>query len=168
LSDAFTEISTGLDDAIAHAKGEASDVVEHRPDDMYVIEIIALAKKNPDISIIWLYGSRARGTQRKDSDYDLAVAFQSFIRDDPLESRLRPELLAMDWRRALGLAENQLSVIDINQVSVSLAFHVVNNHDPLFCRDPRRLLIEQNRVLSRMELDVLPYLQEKLNEPNLA
>ena len=136
--------------------------------DPHLAGIIALAGQTPDVAILWLYGSRARGTQREDSDYDLAVAFQSFIRDDPLESRVRPELLAMDWRRALGLPENRLSVIDINQVGVSLAYHVVNNYEPLFCRDPRRLITEQNRVLSRMELDVLPYLQGKQDEPNPA
>ncbi len=136
--------------------------------DPHLAGIIALAGQTHDVAILWLYGSRARGTQREDSDYDLAVAFQSFIRSDPLESRVRPELLAMDWRRALGLPENRLSVIDINQVGVSLAYHVVNNYEPLFCRDPRRLITEQNRVLSRMELDVLPYLQEKQDEPNLA
>ncbi len=138
------------------------------PTDPHLAGIIALAGEAPDVAILWLYGSRARGTQREDSDYDLAVAFQSFIRDDPLESRVRPELLAMDWRRALGFPENRLSVIDINQVGVSLAYHVVNNYEPLFCRDPRRLITEQNRVLSRMELDVLPYLQGKQDEPNPA
>ncbi len=138
------------------------------PTDPHIAKLIALAKQTPEVAILWLYGSRARGTQRADSDYDLAVAFQTFIRDNPLESRLRPELLAMDWRRSLGLPENRLSVIDINQIGVSLAYHVVNHHEPLFCRDPRRLLTEQNRVLGRMELDVLPYLQENPNERNRA
>jgi predicted nucleotidyltransferase len=129
------------------------------PTDLVISTLIALARQTPEVVILWLYGSRARGTQRADSDYDLAVAFQSFIRNDPLESRLHPELLAMDWRKALDLPESRLSVIDINQVGISLAFHVVHNHEPLFCRDPRRLLTEENRVRSRMELDVLPYLQ---------
>jgi predicted nucleotidyltransferase len=136
------------------------------PADSTIAELTALAEQTPDIAILWLYGSRARGTQRADSDYDLAVAFQTFIRDNPLESRLRPELLAMDWRRALGLPENWLSVIDINQVGISLAYHVINNHEPLFCRDPRRLLTEESRVSSRMELDILPYLPEKHDERN--
>ncbi|MDD5036451.1 MAG: nucleotidyltransferase domain-containing protein [Methylococcaceae bacterium] len=136
--------------------------------DPLILELMTLAEQTPEVAILWLYGSRARGTQRADSDYDLAVAFQSFIRDDPLESRLRPELLAMDWRRSLGLPENRLSVIDINQVGIALAYHVIQACEPLFCRDPRRLLSEENRVLSRMELDVLPYLPKKHDEQNLA
>jgi predicted nucleotidyltransferase len=54
----------------------------------------ALAKAEPDISVLWLYGSRARGTYSAPSDYDLAVAFDSFL-SDALETRLRPELLAL-------------------------------------------------------------------------
>ena len=138
------------------------------PSDPEICNIIALAEQTPDIAILWLYGSRARGTHRVDSDYDLAVAFKTFIHDNPLETRLRPELLAMDWRRALGLQEHQLSVIDINQVSISLSFHLIQNHQPIFCRDPRRLITEGNRVMSRMELDILPYLQEKPNVRNIA
>ncbi len=138
------------------------------PSDPMISNIITFAVQNPEIAILWLYGSRARGTHREDSDYDLAVAFQTFIRDNPLETRLRPELLAMDWRRALSLPEHQLSVIDINQVGVSLAFHVIQNHQPIFCRDLRRLITEENRVMSRMELDILPYLQEKPNVRNIA
>ena len=133
-----------------------------------ISNIITLAEQTPDIAILWLYGSRARGTHREDSDYDLAVAFKTFIRDNPLETRLRPELLAMDWRRALGLQEHQLSVIDINQVGISLSFNVIQNHQPIFCRDLRRLITEENRVMSRMELDILPYLQEKPNVRTIA
>jgi predicted nucleotidyltransferase len=57
--------------------------------------IVTLAEQTPDLAIPWLYGSRARGTHREDSDYDLAVAFQTFIRDTTLKTKLRPELLAM-------------------------------------------------------------------------
>ena len=61
-----------------------------------------LAEQNPDILIVWLYGSRAKGNAQWLSDYDLAVAFKSFIKNDPLEKRLRPECLALDWQQALA------------------------------------------------------------------
>ena len=38
------------------------------------------AEQNPDILIVWLYGSRAKGNAHRLSDYDLAVAFKSFIK----------------------------------------------------------------------------------------
>ena len=36
MSKTFTEISAGLKDAIAHAKGEATKTVEHRPEQINV------------------------------------------------------------------------------------------------------------------------------------
>jgi hypothetical protein len=65
------------------------------PDPM-ISNIITLAEQTPDLAMLWLYGSHASGTQREDSDYDLAVALQTLIRDNTLATRLRPELLAMD------------------------------------------------------------------------
>lgn len=114
--------------------------------------LIALAEATPDIAILWLYGSRARGTERPDSDYDLAAAFRTFIRDHPLETRLRPELLAIDWRMALGFPDDRLSVVDIDRVDIPLAYHVVMRGTVLYCRDRRRLLTEEKRIASRMEL----------------
>ena len=115
--------------------------------------IISLAEHKPDIVIVWLYGSRAKGSAHKDSDFDLAVAFEHFIKDDPVEKRLRPEYLALDWQRALGLHDGQLSVVDINQIPIPLAWEIITADTVLFCRDEDRLWQETLRVHSRMELD---------------
>jgi putative transcriptional regulator len=42
MSKAFTEISAGLSDALAHAKGEESSVVEHEP---MAIDVGAIRRK---------------------------------------------------------------------------------------------------------------------------
>ena len=42
MSNAFTEISAGLNDAISHAKGDKSNVVEHTMDSM---DVKAIRKK---------------------------------------------------------------------------------------------------------------------------
>jgi len=123
------------------------------PMDAYLNSIIQLAQANPDIVVVWLYGSRARGDHHPSSDYDLAVAFATFIKDDPLEKRLRPECLALDWQQALGLRDFQLSVVDINQAPIPLAFEIINADTVLFCRDDDRLWRETLRIHSRMELD---------------
>ena len=112
-----------------------------------------LAEQNPDILIVWLYGSRAKGNAHRNSDYDLAVAFKSFIKNDPLEKRLRPECLALDWQLALGLHDFQLSIVDINQAPIPLAFEIIQANNVLFCRDEDRLWQETLRIHSRMELD---------------
>jgi len=50
---------------------------------------IELAEGDPEISGLWLYGSRARGDQQSASDYDLAVIYHACQRD-LLGDRLRP------------------------------------------------------------------------------
>jgi len=68
-------------------------------------KIVPLAESDPDIAVVWLYGSRAKGNAHASSDYDLAVAFNRFIKDDPIEQRLRPECLALDWQQTgIGFA----------------------------------------------------------------
>lgn len=52
-------------------------------------DLAALAARDNEIAVLWLYGSRAKGTASSGSDYDLAVAFHTFEKD-PLERRLRP------------------------------------------------------------------------------
>ncbi len=59
-------------------------------------DLLALAKQNSKIDILWLYGSRAKGTAQKTNDYDLAVAFNDFP-TDLWEKRLQPEQLAFAW-----------------------------------------------------------------------
>jgi uncharacterized protein len=117
--------------------------------------IIQLAQQNTDVAIVWLYGSRAKSTATINSDYDLAVAFKSFIKNNPLENRLRPECLTLDWQQALGLHDFQLSIIDINQVPILLAWQVIKANQVLYCADEWRLWQETQRIQSRMEIDFI-------------
>ena len=116
-------------------------------------KIAELADQNPDIVVVWLYGSRAKGNAHSFSDYDLAVAFKHFVTDDPIEKRLRPECIAIDWQRALGLRDFELSVVDINQAPIPLAWEIIRANAVLFSRDDDRLWRETLRIHSRMELD---------------
>ena len=88
-------------------------------------KLVALATDAENISALWLYGSRAKGNHRPDSDYDLAVLFTERV-DDPLDRRLRPELLAMDWAKALGLSEDKLSIVDIQNAPIPLAMNIIS------------------------------------------
>ena len=115
--------------------------------------IIELAKQTPGVAVVWLYGSRAKGMHDTYSDYDLAVAFKTFIKDDPLEKRLRPECLALDWQQALSLHDGQLSIVDINQAPITLAWQIIEPNCVLYCCDDARLWQETRRIQSRMEID---------------
>ena len=127
-----------------------------KPDSDVIHQLITLANSNPQVQVLWLYGSRAKGTAGPSSDWDLAVAFDPVKQSGPLgaalENRLRPELLALEWQRALGLAEGKLSVVDINQAPIPLAFAVVDANRPLYSRDEGRRLQEEARIMSQMEL----------------
>ena len=63
-----------------------------------------MASADREIAVLWLYGSRAKNTATETSDYDLAVAFRT-PEKRPLERRLRPELLAQQWRSQLASAQ---------------------------------------------------------------
>ena len=117
-------------------------------------KIIPLAENNPDIAVTWLYGSRANSTATIQSDFDLAIAFNSFP-SDPLERRLRPELLAIDWAQALSIATDSLSVVDINLAPIPLAWEVISKGRIIYTKDYLRLYREENRIFSMYELDVL-------------
>ena len=112
-------------------------------------KIIQLALLNEDIAIIWLYGSRARGTNTEESDFDLAIAFKSFL-TDPFDSRMRPELLAMDWQQVL---KEEISIIDINKAPLPLAYTVILDNNAFYVIDELRQANEEQRIMSRWELD---------------
>lgn len=75
--------------------------------------------------------------------------------NNPLETRLRPEMLALEWQSRLQLNEYTLSLVDINQVPIVLAYEIIQYDKVLFCRDIKRWWHEENRIYSRMELDIV-------------
>lgn len=114
--------------------------------------IIARAQADPRIDVLWLYGSRAKGSAEPHSDYDLAVAFKSFP-DDAWEKRLQPARLAFEWSDALGLEGGKLSVVDINHIPLPLAYAIVQSGRVLQASNRLRLAREENRITSMWELD---------------
>ncbi|WP_204352966.1 type VII toxin-antitoxin system MntA family adenylyltransferase antitoxin [Salinicola peritrichatus] len=122
---------------------EESEVLQH---------LVELATMDEEIAVLWLYGSRAKGTHHAESDYDLAVAFRDF-EQDALERRLRPELLAQAWQDEMGLGDDRLSVVDINLVPLPLAHAVIRTGRVLFVGDKLRLIREEQRITSMWEID---------------
>ena len=119
----------------------------------YLHQLSALAASHPEVAVLWLYGSQAKGNASEHSDWDLAVAFDPVKAESVLDTRLRAELLAMDWQRALGLAEGKLSVVDINLAPIPLAFGIINANKLIFSQDEGRRMQEESRIMSQMELD---------------
>jgi predicted nucleotidyltransferase len=121
-------------------------------DQAILTKLTELAAQDDAIAVLWLYGSRAKGTASEESDFDLAVAFKQ-PGGEPLERRLRPELLAQSWQDALDLPEGLLSLVDINLAPITLAHVIVRTGRALQVNDPLRLAREENRITSMWELD---------------
>lgn len=113
-----------------------------------------LAMVRDDIAALWLYGSRARGEHHDASDFDLAVAFTTWL-NDPLERRLRPELLALEWQQALGMSEDMLSVVDLAIAPIPLGWSILDQGRLLVDRHPQIRMRQESRILSRWEIDYL-------------
>ena len=115
-----------------------------------ILDTIALlANDNPEIEVLWLYGSRARQTATEKSDYDLAVCFKNYI-EDPIDRRLRPELLALAWTKKLGIP---ISIVDFNQAALPLAYTIVQDNFLLSSSNQYRYMVEEQRIMSKWEID---------------
>ena len=114
-------------------------------------KIKQLAIDNEDVEILWLYGSQARGTANQNSDYDLAIKFKSYI-EDALDRRLRPELLAMDWQEHI---EKPISIIDIMQVDIPLAYAAVMDNCMLVSKNELELYERERIIMSKYCTDYL-------------
>jgi hypothetical protein len=113
-----------------------------------------LAENNPHILALWLYGSRARGDAGAASDYDLAVIFSSW-EPDPLERRLRPEVLALDWQQALDLPEGHISIVDLACCPVPLGWSALSEGKLLLDKQPEVRMTIESRIFSIWELDYM-------------
>lgn len=109
-----------------------------------------LAKQNSDIAAVWLYGSRAQGRARQDSDYDLAIAFNDFSLD-ALARYVRPHSLALDWAGKLQLPEQQVSLVDINQAPIYLAYQIIDTGQLIYSDGSARAWQEITRINSLFE-----------------
>lgn len=117
-------------------------------------QLIELVQVQPEITALWLYGSRARGQQHEQSDYDLAVLYNVYEKD-PLERRLRSETLAYTWMQALQKRGNgaEISIVDIDIIPVPLAFTVVSDNCLLYTQNELQVMQKEQQIFSKWELD---------------
>jgi predicted nucleotidyltransferase len=100
-----------------------------------------------------LYGSRANDRFKDHSDFALAIAFKNFNLS-MIDRYLRPNELAMDWSVELGIKEELMSIVDINQAPIYLAFNIVEYGFPIYLDDSTRALKEQSRIYSQYEFQM--------------
>jgi len=109
---------------------------------------------HPAVVVAWLFGSRARGDARPDSDWDLAVKFVGS--PEPWE-RLR---LATELAEVVGAP---VDVIDIDRVAIELASHALIQGRLLVSRDEVARVDTEARILARAH-DLAPILRRQRAE----
>jgi predicted nucleotidyltransferase len=94
-------------------------------------EIRAAVEGIPGISVLAVFGSRARGTQRPDSDLDVAVLPDS--EDPTVRRRLQASI-------AVALAdlapEGRVDVVFLDEATDVLRQRIMETGRALICRDP--------------------------------
>ena len=115
-----------------------------------IAQLQKLAEDNQDIEVVWLYGSRATGKNKEHSDYDIAIAFKNF-KLSSFDKYLRPNTLAIEWCEITALSSVQLSVVDLNQVPVYLAFNIVEYGKVIYQGSTARAFTEQDRIYAQYE-----------------
>ena len=114
-----------------------------------VERINRLAQEDPSIEVVWLYGSRAKGTANESSDYDLAVAFTR-----PGEAGSGADVsypcdeLAYQWSIK---TDAKISIVDINHAPAALAYTIISDGKVIFCNNNFRLHAEESRIWSLWE-----------------
>jgi len=109
-----------------------------------------------DIEVMWLYGSQAKGTAHEQSDIDIAIAFKNFNLSE-LDRKLRPQELSLIWSDELNLPDGKLSIVDINNVPVYLAFNVAEYGKVISTKNKSRELKEVQRIYSQYEFETIEH-----------
>lgn len=117
-------------------------------------DLASMAEQHDDIAVLWLYGSRATGSDHEYSDIDLAIAFKQFDLT-PADKMARTYELAMEWARQVGIHSDLMSIVDINTIPVYLAFSVIQEGRILYQEDSPRAYKEADRISSQYEYQII-------------
>jgi predicted nucleotidyltransferase len=85
------------------------------------------------ILVAYVFGSRARGTARPDSDLDLAIALPRDLADT---ERGRVKLQVIDaLTAALGALGERADIVDLDRAGSAVAFSAISGGQCVFVRD---------------------------------
>uniref|UniRef100_A0A7C1CDZ5 DUF86 domain-containing protein n=1 Tax=Thermofilum adornatum TaxID=1365176 RepID=A0A7C1CDZ5_9CREN len=95
-------------------------------------DMIAVFKQYPGIVAVLLFGSRARGDYRPDSDYDIAV-----LAEKPLAQRELEEI-ALKIADLLGVPADKVDIVDLQVATNELLYKVIRDHVPIYVSEDER------------------------------
>ena len=117
--------------------------------------ITRIIQTHAQVDAIYLYGSRAKQTAHKDSDWDIAVLFSDYETD--LTARaLRPQMLEATVERELKLY-NQISIVDLETAPVYLQYSIVMSAVKWFDANVPHVKRVEQSILSKWEKDYARY-----------
>lgn len=102
------------------------------------------------VDAIYLYGSRARGADRPDSDWDIGILFSEYL-TDPVERALRPQEVEAILERELHMYD-RISVVDVENVPPPLQWNIIRGIR-FFDRGVPRVRRIEASIVSRLEKD---------------
>ena len=114
----------------------------------------AAVEAQPGVAVAYLFGSRATGRERPDSDLDLAIGWDAEL--DARDREIREQSLRGVLGEALGAVGEQADIVDLGRAGAALAFRVIRDGILLFARD-RRTKIELEARIARRYDDEAPY-----------
>ncbi len=113
--------------------------------------VVARLRKHPEVVAVHLFGSRARGKARPDSDVDVGALFRGEWWEALPRARAAQEALAVmeaAWRAAPGL---DLDVVVLNGAHPAAATDALGRGRLLWCADRAELARATARAAGRYE-----------------
>ena len=105
--------------------------------------VLQIFESHPEVKLVYLFGSMARGDQGPMSDYDYAVYLDE--KDKKETTRVRFQLMD-ELSRALGTDKVDIVMLD-SAVSPELKYNILQEGKLIFEREPFRVLVEP-RILN--------------------
>lgn len=116
------------------------------PPSLSLDPLVALFAAEPGVIAVWLFGSRARGDHRADSDVDVAVLAEDAGDENPLHRRFRWKVAAAD---ALGVPDEAVDLVVLPEAPALLTHGILMEGRLLLDRDPDTRIEFQVRALHR-------------------
>ena len=105
--------------------------------------VLQIFESHPEVKLVYLFGSTARGNRGPMSDYDFAVFLDE--KDKREIARIRFQLMD-ELSRALGTDKVDIVMLD-SAVSPELKYNILQEGKLIFEREPFRVLVEP-RILN--------------------
>ncbi|MEM3591158.1 MAG: nucleotidyltransferase domain-containing protein [Candidatus Bathyarchaeia archaeon] len=95
------------------------------------LEALTQIFKRRNMALAYLFGSRAKGLETEDSDWDIAVLFSEKPSDIGGPGGLQEEIAG-----ALGVSEDKIDLIELEAADLHLKFRVIKEGKVLYETEP--------------------------------